>query len=393
MKIVFLTHNFPGLGGIESVTILLANYLTSKNLDITIISSTSDPLYDSIYISKKINRVLTPNSSDFNSLSNIRFIENYLCNNRFDIVINQGCAYNIQKKQIPKETKIIQTLHGLPFWQIKCTPHLTRWIHVKKATKLNKLPVLKKLILNKLFPYRKYSKYYNQYKFFISNCDYYVTLCDGFTNIMTQKFPQHSSKIISIENPIPSIDNLQLTNKSNEIIYIGRLSETDKHINRILKLWADIEQKDTGWCIKIVGDGPDAKELISLSKKLNLKRCSFEGFHANPIEYHRNAKIILLTSEFEGVPMSILESMQVGTVPVAYNCSEGMELLIDNGKNGFLIPCFKQKEFENKLLELMNNESLWINMSKQAIVKAQEFDIQVIGEKWIHLFDSMTTSK
>lgn len=389
MKVLFIYHDFPGLGGIETVTLLLANYFASQDTEVSIISAYSNPDCDYSIISPKIRLILTPEKRQLNSAVNIAFIEQYIKENQIQFVINQGCASEIEKEKLPKECKLIQVLHGLPFWEIKSIPYTVTRDHIYKASFADKLPTIKKLILNHIYPQRRYKRIFKRYHFFLNNADCYVTLSDGLGQIIKNKFPEYSNRIHAIENPTdPKIIDIK-TKKEDEVIFAGRLNRSDKRVDRILHIWQQIEKRGTSWKLRIIGDGTDKERLLKIADKLNLKQCSFEGYHKDISKFLKRAKIIVLSSNFEGIPMSLIEGMQVGTIPVAYNCSPGMERLIDNHMSGILIPCFDRKAFSDELYTLMNNPHLTEQYSKAAILKTSEFEINTIGEKWIKLFNEL----
>lgn len=393
MKILFIYNNFPGLGGIESVTLLLANYFIRKDIDVTIISAYAHPDYDNSKISPLIKLLYTPEHNQLNTKTNLAFIIELINKSSFDFIINQGSVCNITKDMLPEKSMLLNTLHGLPFWEMKRVAYAYSKEDVKEATFGNKLPILKRLIFNKLIPNRKYKKIYKSYKKTIENSDCYILLCEKFKDEMAQIFPEYSDKLQSIENPIAQITIPEILCKKNEAIFVGRLDESDKRASRVLKIWSNIEKRGTTWELKIIGDGPNRERLLKLADTLKLKQCKFEGYQANPLQFQENAKITLLTSNFEGVPLSILESIQVGTVPVCYNCSAGIELLIDNNINGILISCFDEEKFSNELYRLMNNEAELTKLSRNAIMKSAEFSSDKIGSKWINLFNDLKSGR
>ena len=138
------------------------------------------------------------------------------------------------------------------------------------------------------------------------------------------------SKLIAITNPLTfnNIDN-NCSNKQNEIIYIGRLDYSQKRVDRVLKVWKLLQADNNDWALTIVGDGADKERLVRLSKDLKLERVTFAG-HTNPKSYYQRAKILLLTSNFEGTPMVIPEAMAYGVVPIVMNSFAGVNDIIKN---------------------------------------------------------------
>ena len=73
-----------------------------------------------------------------------------------------------------------------------------------------------------------------------------------------------------------------------------------------------------------MGQGPLEEKLRNLVKKLNLEdKIVFLGFQSNPYLYIKNAKFMVLSSEFEGLGMVILESLALNTPVVSTDCDSG----------------------------------------------------------------------
>lgn len=390
MKVLFIYHDFPGLGGIEKVSLLLANYFVTQNIEVSIISAYANPECDYSIISPNIKLVLVPEKKQLNSPVNISFITKYIKDNQIGFIINQGFASEILKKQLPEKCKLIQVLHNLSFWEKRIIPHSIYWDDISEASFINKINKTRKYIFNHIFPQRKYIKIHKRYKHILENSDRFITLSDGLSQIVVNKFPEYQNIIQAIENPTDLHIVENNATKENEVIYAGRLHRVDKRVDRILEIWQEIEKKETNWKLRIIGDGPDKKRLLDIANKLQLKQCTFEGYHKDVSNFLKHAKVIVLSSNIEGIPMSLIEAMQAGVIPVVYNCSPGLERLIDNHKNGILIPCFDSKTFTNELYHLMNSPELIKQYSDAAKEKVNEFDIKIIGEKWIQLFNELT---
>ncbi|MCC8173457.1 MAG: glycosyltransferase, partial [Odoribacter sp.] len=102
------------------------------------------------------------------------------------------------------------------------------------------------------------------------------------------------------------------------------------------------------------------------------------------------SSIFALTSRYEGFGLVITEAMNCGVPPVVYSCKCGPKDIIQNGKNGFLVEANNKKEFIHKLTLLMNNENLRKEIGKAAKERSEDFHADIIMQKWIKLFHSLT---
>ncbi|HSH51551.1 MAG TPA: glycosyltransferase, partial [Bacteroidales bacterium] len=72
--------------------------------------------------------------------------------------------------------------------------------------------------------------------------------------------------------------------------------------------------------------------------------------------YYRKSEIFAFPSLSEGFPNALAEGMKASLACIAYDCVAGPSELIEDGKNGFLVPVGKKNFFKKRLKELMINE-------------------------------------
>lgn len=89
-------------------------------------------------------------------------------------------------------------------------------------------------------------------------------------------------------------------------VYVGRLDDSSKKLTRAINLIKEIKELEL-W---IVGDGPDRKmyEDIVMDNKLS-SRIKFIGAKINPYPYLNEADYSILTSDYEGFPVTYLEAL------------------------------------------------------------------------------------
>ena len=94
--------------------------------------------------------------------------------------------------------------------------------------------------------------------------------------------------------------------KNKLLVFIGRLEEKQKKFSRTIDLMKEIKDLDL-W---VIGDGPDREMYEKLVKKYKLnKRITFYGKKENPYPYLRQADYLILTSDYEGFPVTYLEAI------------------------------------------------------------------------------------
>ncbi|MDA8213917.1 MAG: glycosyltransferase family 4 protein, partial [Nitrospiraceae bacterium] len=118
-------------------------------------------------------------------------------------------------------------------------------------------------------------------------------------------------------------------------------------------------------CI-IVGDGPEKDSLLEYAKRKKIHdKVVFAGFQSDAISYISAMDIFSLTSEKEGLPRVILESMLMAKPVVASNVTGPAELVVD-GETGFLVPVRHPEVFADCVLKLIENHELREQMGEKA---------------------------
>ncbi len=188
-----------------------------------------------------------------------------------------------------------------------------------------------------------------------------------------------------IGNPIREIVSKKTVERQNIILMVGRLIKT-KNQDRLIRIFSELNNKN--WKLVIVGyDHLKQKNSIILEqliKELGLQnQVELAGKRDNVEDYYLKSKIFAFTSSSEGFPNVIGEAMSAGLPVVAYDCVAGPSDLIEDGKNGFLIPLFDDENFKEKLELLMNDESIRKEMGMNAKEGMKRFDKNVISQQFL----------
>lgn len=125
------------------------------------------------------------------------------------------------------------------------------------------------------------------------------------------------------------------------IVYTGRLVQRQKRILDYLQVAAELRRRGVEFVITLVGEGSQEHELRLLGAELirggHIRLTGRLQGGALRAELEA-ADIFLLLSEFEGLPVSLLEAMGHGCVPVVTAVRSGVEEVIEPGVNGRVIP-------------------------------------------------------
>jgi glycosyltransferase involved in cell wall biosynthesis len=118
--------------------------------------------------------------------------------------------------------------------------------------------------------------------------------------------------------------------------------------------------------ISIFGDGQLKNHLFNLIRQNKLEnRIFLLGHNPDILSIMKALDVFVLTSKHEGLPISLLEAMAVGTVPVCTRVG-GMKEIIEDAKSGFLVELDNAREFAEKLTVLYHDPDLRRKMGKNA---------------------------
>lgn len=135
----------------------------------------------------------------------------------------------------------------------------------------------------------------------------------------------------------------------------------------------------------LVGDGELRKEIENEIRKRNLENyVILTGWRRDVGNIICGSDIIVLTSLWEGLPRTIIEAMVLNKPIVATNV-DGINDVIKDGENGFLITPHNINEFANKILALLKDKELY-NKFANASKNIDEFDINLMVRKQEELY-------
>ncbi len=208
--------------------------------------------------------------------------------------------------------------------------------------------------------------------------------------IYSQQF-KHPN-IVVIGNPIRAINGGAEEFKQNIVLMVGRLIKS-KNQDKLIEIFLNIRKP--GWKLVLVGydhlKQNNSELLRALIKEQNAEQEVFlVGKQADVESYYAISRIFAFTSSSEGFPNTIGEAMSAGLPVVAFDCVAGPSAMITDSEDGFLVPVFDFKTFQERLQLLMNNPELRNSLGNNARRSIREFSLQNIGDQYLNLLMSDT---
>ncbi len=151
----------------------------------------------------------------------------------------------------------------------------------------------------------------------------------------------------------------------NILLVASRLSK-EKNVELAIKTMPAILKNipDTG--LIIVGSGPEEEKLKRQVANYKLqKNVIFESWTKDLASYYKTADIFILTSNYEGWGMTVIEAAASGCPIIMTNVGCAEEI-IKNNESGIIIPVQNQEMLEQSIIKLINNEFLRKKISENA---------------------------
>lgn len=188
---------------------------------------------------------------------------------------------------------------------------------------------------------------------------------------------------------IPDDTQLSIVSSSLTIVTVGRLTPY-KGFRYLIEAISILEARIPGIQLKIVGDGPQRKELESLSAELNISgNISFLGFQPKPEEFLKEARLVVLPSLIEPFGLVFLEAMAYGKAVVAFDVPAGNEI-IEKGVSGLLVEPCNPVAMANAIEELLSDSSLACKIGKNGRESVhKKFNFERVVNEVDHLYKSL----
>ncbi len=197
-----------------------------------------------------------------------------------------------------------------------------------------------------------------------------IAVSKDLERFLTKVFPKaHITQIYnSIRCPIENNDHeiaiRKQFNIGKDTLWIGtlaRLAEV-KNLPLLIEVAKYLRSRKVNFVISIFGDGPLKQILQEQIDASDLKNhVRLEGFNANILPILRTFDIFTITSFHEGLPMSLLEAMAVGTPVISTNVGGIVEVIVD-GESGFLVSNMSPTAFGDKIMLLYENKNIQIDV-------------------------------
>lgn len=159
----------------------------------------------------------------------------------------------------------------------------------------------------------------------------------------------------------------------------------------MLEIIAIVKKHIPDVLLEIYGGGKEQQQLKKLAQRLELKdNVKFNGYVDKVEDVYASSELFLFAGQAEGFTMSVLESLACGCPVGSYNVRYGVDEMIQEDENGFLVTFGDKEKFAEKIVAYLNKSNDEKNTYRQkAIHSATDYTEDKVANKWKELLNNL----
>ena len=172
------------------------------------------------------------------------------------------------------------------------------------------------------------------------------------------------------------------------ILAMGYLKDDQKGFSYLLEALEIVNRAKSARLI-IIGNGKKEK-LEELSERLSIRdKTDFFSTVSNPFPYMARADIFACSSLYEGLSNVILEALALGKPVISTDHKHGANEIIENGKNGILVPTRDPQKMADAILKVLEDGELRQSLEAEAKKRSENFSRDKMISGYEKLFGGM----
>lgn len=355
MKKTKVLHIIPnlGIGGAEKLVLDICKFIDSEKFEVKIVSlfDSQNSVYEEIARENNIKIIFLNKKIGFDYKIIINLIKLFK-KEAVDIIHTHlyVMSYVLPAAIISKKKVIIHTVHNMANKELRES--------VKKIMKVA-------------------YKYFNVIP---------VGISPYIAKTISDEYKIEASKIPCIYN---GIDTRAFSKKNNfddsiinkyddktiRFINVGRFTKQKNH-KLLIDAFKIALESNTNLTLKLVGDGELRCDIEKYVKELGLsEQIIFRGIQKNVIKELQESDVFIMSSDWEGLPISVLEAMAC-SLPIISTKAGGVVDIVEQDKNGFIVTLGDRNELSDAIIRISNDRNLIRSMSEQSKNIVKKYDIR-----------------
>lgn len=343
-------------GGAEKSTAVLTKLLSALDYEVHLITITNQIEYSFAAKLFNLGERKKPNDNPVKQWSHLNALRNYLSDNQINVIID-----NRTRNHFLKESLYLFYVYS----------------------RFKVVYVVRSAFIENYFPKGKWLT--NQ---MIKKSSKIVGVSNGISEKINREF--NTNKAITIYNAV-EVDNLPINlNPENYVVFFGRIDNDAKDFLLLLNAYSNSSLPVQGIELRIYGNGPDKSWLQQQIKALDLfNMVKLFDFTMHIEDVMRNTKFLVLTSNYEGFPRVLIESLSVGTPVISVDCESGPNEIIINEYNGLLVENDNPDALAYAFNRFIFEPELYKLCKSNAQKSIEQFTTQPIARQWQQLLNQI----
>lgn len=219
-----------------------------------------------------------------------------------------------------------------------------------------------------------------------------VSVSDGIERIVKETYGFQN--LATLYNPIDFeyINDLKtesISQSSSFIFWYGRFEEEQKNITLLIDAYSKSELPQKNMKLVLMGNGKNKDDIKAKVAALEIKgMIEIVPFSTNPFAYINASMFTVLSSRFEGFPMTVLESLACGIPVVSVEYQNFEDGVIMNEQNGLMVENHNPEILANAFNRFINDEKLYLSCKANAKQSVMKFAVDNIAKEWEDLIES-----
>lgn len=234
--------------------------------------------------------------------------------------------------------------------------------------------------------------HHNNNKKYITKTLHCIKKMDYFVLVSKELYDFYKNKTYTKCVYIPNTYDIQIKEKSklnnNKLISVGRLSHEKGYLD-LIEVMKILYNHDKTIELSIIGGGPERELLTDKIVKYHLeKNVHLLGFlnSENISKYLSKSTLFIMTSYTESFGIVLLEAMEAGLLPIAFESAQGACEVLENDRD-ILIPNRDVDLMAKKILYYLNNRPKLKEKVKLTTKKKEKYSIREVQKLWLKLLE------
>ncbi|MCY8826928.1 glycosyltransferase [Bacillus atrophaeus] len=199
----------------------------------------------------------------------------------------------------------------------------------------------------------------------------------------------NSEKYYAIPHHAPKVVRKNVERDVMRVVLVGRY-EKIKNQDHAIRAFKKVVEQIPEAKLELYGRGSEEPNLRKLIADLELgNNVELKGFSDDVYTVFFNSALSLVPSEYEGICLSLMESMSAGCVPIAYNFKYGPKDIINHNTDGMIVQKGDIDELANTIIDLLNNFQKRNCMSIEAMKITDKFSENKLVDDWKKIFEEI----